>query len=360
MKHVYTLILSAFFIVFLNGCANDLDVAATYKDIPVLYGKLSANDSIQYIRIQKGFLSNNTDANVMAKYRDSIYYPENSLLVVLTNANGSFKDTLKRLNGNDYGIFKDTGIFYSDQNILYRATKKLSPLNTYKITCTNLINKNQFSATTNTIGDFEISSPNTIPPITFTPTISFSKDSTGVYQNFNMSLIKRTSGDNDDWSQYTFGVDIVLKYDEWYVNNPSVVTTKSVVWKAFPLQKVNVYGKLSEIKINGGTFFSAFSGLKKDPNIIRRLNPNAVVKVKVINKEYTQFVDTRNVQSNSISSDEAIPIYTNVVNGIGLLYGETNKEYPIFVLSSLLYNYIACDKSTLDYNFLNAQDRLCR
>ena len=360
MKFLYPFLFASILLINLISCNNDINVAAPYKDIPLIYGKLNASDSIQYIRIQKGFLSNTTDATVLAKFKDSIYYPEKALVVVLTNAKGDFRDTLKRVNGNDYGIFKDSGIFYNQENILYRCDKKLSNLTNYTISCYNVIANTNFSATSNTIGEFDIISPNTIPPINNPPTIYFAKDSFGTYQNFQMTIRKKLANDNDDWNQYSFGVDILLSYDEWNVNNPSVVTTKKLVWKAFNFQTIAVSSKLVDIKINGSTLFSSFSNIKKDKNIVRKMNPSANIIVKIANSYYTQFLNTRNVQSGSISSDEALPIYTNVKNGIGLLYGDVAKEHPVFILSPALINYVACDNSTIDYNFFNATGKLCR
>ena len=95
MKFLYPFLFASILLINLISCNNDINVAAPYKDIPLIYGKLNASDSIQYIRIQKGFLSNTTDATVLAKFKDSIYYPEKALVVVLTNAKGDFRDTLK-------------------------------------------------------------------------------------------------------------------------------------------------------------------------------------------------------------------------------------------------------------------------
>lgn len=362
MRTVYTLFAYLFLSAVLVGCDNEINVAADYKDIPVLYGKINASDSIQYIRIQKGYLSNTTDATVLAKYRDSIYYPDGDLTVVITNevAPFNFRDTLKRVNGNDYGFKKDSGIFFNEQNILYRSTKKLSPLTKYVITCYNNKRNTQFSASTNTIGEFDISSPNTIPPVNTPPVIYFAKDTAGIYQSFNFKIRKRSSADNDDWKTYSFGADIIMSYDEWNINNPSVITNKKIVWKAYNLQTPSVNNIIADLSINGSTFFTAFSGMERNKNLVRRLNPSATVIVKITNTPYTEYLKTRDVQSSSISSDEALPIYTNVKNGIGLLYGEVQKEYPIFVLSPNIINYVACDASTLDLNFLDSKDKLCK
>ncbi|MCC7244082.1 MAG: hypothetical protein IT269_00265, partial [Saprospiraceae bacterium] len=38
------------------SCSNDFDVAAPWKEIPVVYGLLSPQDTAHYIRIEKAFL----------------------------------------------------------------------------------------------------------------------------------------------------------------------------------------------------------------------------------------------------------------------------------------------------------------
>ena len=57
-----------------NSCSNDFDLVDTWKDIPIVYGLLNVNDSVQYIRVEKAFLDEETSALVIAQEPDSLYY----------------------------------------------------------------------------------------------------------------------------------------------------------------------------------------------------------------------------------------------------------------------------------------------
>ena len=67
------LILLAGFIV-VTSCNNKLNVNAPWQDITIVYGLLSQNDSVQYLRITKAFLGEG-DALHFAKIPDSSTYP---------------------------------------------------------------------------------------------------------------------------------------------------------------------------------------------------------------------------------------------------------------------------------------------
>src|SRR4051812_26573191 len=119
--------LFAILLFAIAGCKQDFDITSKYKEVTVVYGLLNQRETTHYIRIQKGYLIDG-NAAVAGGISDSIYYP-NILTVKLTPYfNGSVSGaafTLTRVNGNDYGLPKETGTFASDSNILYRFTGRL-------------------------------------------------------------------------------------------------------------------------------------------------------------------------------------------------------------------------------------------
>jgi hypothetical protein len=105
-------------IVLLSSCSTDLDVLAPYKDIPSVYGILSQNDSIHFIRISKAFLGRQ-DASVMAQVPDSSLYPTDALEVRIIEyddkSNQKRTFTLKDTIINN----KEPGYFYSPNQLVY-------------------------------------------------------------------------------------------------------------------------------------------------------------------------------------------------------------------------------------------------
>ncbi len=89
MKRINFLLIAISFIfpAFFVACETDIDVTAEYKDITIVYGLLSRNDSVHYLRINKAFLG---DGNVMeyVTNADSSSYYDN-LEVTLTETTSS-------------------------------------------------------------------------------------------------------------------------------------------------------------------------------------------------------------------------------------------------------------------------------
>jgi hypothetical protein len=108
-------------ILLLSSCSTDLDVLAPYKDITSVYGILSQNDSIHFIRINKAFLGQQ-DASVMAQVPDSSQYPIDALEVRIIEFDD--KNNQKRIFTLKDTLItnKETGYFYSPNQLVYYFT----------------------------------------------------------------------------------------------------------------------------------------------------------------------------------------------------------------------------------------------
>ena len=56
-----------------SSCENTVDINADWKETIVVYGLLDPNDSVQYIKVNKAFLNQNTSAYTVAQISDSLY-----------------------------------------------------------------------------------------------------------------------------------------------------------------------------------------------------------------------------------------------------------------------------------------------
>lgn len=117
------LVLGALF--FAIGCDNELDIIEEGGDIPIVYGFLSASDTIQLIRVERAFVDENTSGLVLAQNPDNFFYDENTT-VSLVNLDTEESFQLNRIDGNEIGFARDTtGIFASRPNILYSLDSEL-------------------------------------------------------------------------------------------------------------------------------------------------------------------------------------------------------------------------------------------
>ena len=77
-------------VLFFSSCDNELKLLDEWKDIPVVYGVLSPNDTAHYIRVEKAFLDPEKSAFEVARIADSLYYPDEQIEVFVKNVSLGF------------------------------------------------------------------------------------------------------------------------------------------------------------------------------------------------------------------------------------------------------------------------------
>lgn len=122
----------------LAACSEDFKVDASYKPVTVVYGLLNMSDTAHYIRIQKAFLDENKSAIDMAQSADSNFF--SSLEVHLREMNGNaivYDEVLPRVDLNQEGYPKDSGVFFNAPNYAYKSRHALSDAYTYRVVVIN-------------------------------------------------------------------------------------------------------------------------------------------------------------------------------------------------------------------------------
>lgn len=143
--------------VMLTACSKDFNSNAPYKDATVVYGIINADDDIQYVKIYKGFL---TDENAydVAQIYDSLYYFDKITVELEEYSNGHkisshFLDTTtaipRDLNGD----------MSAPKQLLYVIDQPINPDNTYKLVITNKETGRVVTAETTVVGETMITSP---------------------------------------------------------------------------------------------------------------------------------------------------------------------------------------------------------
>ena len=78
--------LFAIALIFFTACKDELNTVEGWKDIPVVYGLLSLNDTATYIRIEKAFVDPNKSAFDIAQIPDSLYYKDVKKMSAMANS----------------------------------------------------------------------------------------------------------------------------------------------------------------------------------------------------------------------------------------------------------------------------------
>lgn len=164
-KTIYGFILWALALTLFSSCENELNVAADYKEVAIVYGLLNPTDDVNYIRIQKAYLDEKVGALSFSNIPDSLYF--DTLDVSITEFLGGVEGNtypLRRVDGNLIGIPKDSGLFTNEVNYLYQLNapvKASSYFNDYeyKLTIFNPKTGNIVTSSTLTVGTAEVSAP---------------------------------------------------------------------------------------------------------------------------------------------------------------------------------------------------------
>jgi len=172
MKY-YHLLLPTCLLCLFTACEPKFDLNAPYKDVTVVYGILNYQDSIHYVKIYKGFQSN--DVYIDARNPDNIYYYDDINVALLESKDG--RSTGRRIPLKYTHDFpRDAGIFYyEDERIIYYTTEEIKQGMDYKIVIKNNLTEKVTTGETPIVDDFKITTFGAVDMTALKGTISFSK-----------------------------------------------------------------------------------------------------------------------------------------------------------------------------------------
>jgi len=303
------LLLLLLFGLLLSSCSNDFEVTAPWKEIPVVYGILSPQDSAQYIRIEKAFLDPDKSALEIAQIVDSLYYPENSIAVYLERTDNQTRTQLRRVDGALEGYPREPGVFAGAPNWLYKtdAGFLIQGGKTYRLIIERKDGRADITAETTVPKDFVVVKPSLATAV---PVISFEKNTPGTPIQVNT-----------DVNGYFFNITFRVRYFEKNLNG-TVASTNELVWQAATnVERDNVsnngiYKMLESIPRNNFYNFLANNLQRVAPNRYREFK-NCDLIIDGGGIEIKEYLDTYNA-NNGLTGAEVFPNYTNISEGFGI------------------------------------------
>ena len=302
---LFLLLLSCFSVAF-QSCETDFDVTAPYKDITVVYGLLSQNDTVHYIKINKAFIGEG-NALEYAQNEDSSSYGNNLEVVLREYRNGN---PLRTFNCDTTSVYnKEPGVFYAPKQVVYKSAFAI-PANDemeYRLEVRNKITGKVTSGETSLISTFNVESPRPGQR-----TINFATEG-------SIQRIKWTSAKNGK----RYNVAIRFWFDEVIAATKDTIP-RYIDWTFSSVKSNSIQGgEPLEIQYAPATFFSmcknlipykANDVLSESDISIRRANFVEVV-FAVAADDLNTYMEV-NEPSSGIVQDK--PDYTNIENGIGL------------------------------------------
>lgn len=306
MKRIsFLLLLPVLFICCFSSCETDFDINGEWKDITVVYGLISQNDSVHYLKVNKAFLGEGNVLNYAQIADSSSYF--NNLEVVITEKgnNGSLRtficDTTTIYN-------KEPGIFYSDQQLVYKANFKIpSDINAqdyiYTAEIRNKVTGKVVSAQTPLVKDFTVETPR--PGL--------------LSINFTMEGNQKVKWNSaKDGKRYN--VTIRFWFDEVNYSNDTI--QRSIDWDFNSVKSTSTDGgEPLELSYAPSGFFTTCQNLipyknSEEENAVKsRLVNKVEFLFAVAGDELNTYMEV-NEPSSGIVQEK--PEYTNINNGIGL------------------------------------------
>ncbi|MDX5320950.1 MAG: DUF4249 domain-containing protein [Bacteroidota bacterium] len=150
-----SLLALSFLFLLSTGCKNDLEIVGQQEEVIVIYGLLNLNDSVQYIKINKGFASTEVAPITLAQDPDNLFF--DSLEVrLIDRTNGISVDCEKVY------MEKQSGTFSSAVNYVYGTDLPLTAGHQYEIRVRNLLNGQEAKSSIQLISDPTPKSPNSL------------------------------------------------------------------------------------------------------------------------------------------------------------------------------------------------------
>lgn len=344
-KTIYSLILWMLSICLFTACDNELKVAADYKEVAIVYGLLNPTDDVNYIRIQKAYLDENSGALNFTGIPDSLYF--DTLDVSITEFhNGTEGNTykLRKVDGNTLGLPKDSGVFSNEVNILYQLNapvKASSFFNDYeyKITIFNPKTGNIVQASTTTVGTAEVTAP-----------ASEQSKSLVILADSNFKIIALYKE-----GKYARAYDMIMRIRVEEINKEDTMQreVKEMDWVMFSGRKTNSLDGFQEsVHAIPSTIFFNFlqSNLDETKDVNRRLLGYDLLTYGIGDDLYTYI----SVNEPSIGIVQKKPEFTNVENGYGIfssrhIYRLTNKTFDFRTRLALNQSDITSDLNFLTY-----------
>lgn len=299
MRHLLLLILP----VLLFSCQDDFTLEADFQDIPVAFGFLNAEDERHFIRVEKAFLEAGGNATENAAIPDSIYYAAGAATVVLENLRTLESAELERVNGENFGLNRQDGVFATSPNILYSIRSQELDLRAGDGVRLVISRPGEEDAVAETVllEPLDIRSPGElIRPANYNRPLIISwiaGENAVIYDVKMVFNIREFFPDDPDQNR-----DVQL---EWTINNAFVPNDQSSGGQVrFDVNTESIYRFLG-------------ANLIEDDNIVRRFD-DFDIRVAAGGAE---ILDRRRLENanSGITSSQSLPRYTNLSGGIGIL-----------------------------------------
>lgn len=322
-------------IIFSSSCKTDFEVIDDWKEIGVVYCLLNPSEPFQYVRLQKAFINENTDAYQVADIADSIYYKENVKVQLI---NGRDTTTLEPFEVTT----KEDGDFNNESYIAYRTVPGyvVYPRRLYKLRVFNTKTNYELTAQTRTVSEGNIEDPS------FRSKVSFAI--CGTSNDFKRFVSREMRISSGRWVKF-YDMSIDFFYDELEEGKTDTVN-QSIEWLLGQMVSVSTLNTnlRAELKFNGEELFRFLGN-----NVSDDFNGDRFFKqIDFIFKGGGQEIfDYINVNRPSIGIVQKRPEYTNIEGGLGI-FSSMIEQRVSYELDDCSIGRLVSDSTTRSLGFV--------
>lgn len=306
-------------VICFYGCNSKFDQYGKYKEETFVYGVLNPEDSIQYFKIYKIFITQGR-VDSTAKILDSIYYKEGDLYGYLEEFSPDNVFTgntyiLKRAIVNN----KKEGIFAYPVQVLYYTLGKINYGNYYKLSLN--VKRNDGSIK-------KVEAKIRVPK-----KVSFQLvGSAGTSGTLGLASDKEFLGVTVQWEAPPDIGMYELKVKFRYYD--SIASSGRIPKFIEYTQKITKWDNSSQMKetIKGEDFYGNVASRVPSPGevsgLVKRIPDSVYVILWAADKEFTKYINSVNASSSMFQTQK---IYTNIQNGYGILASRYYCVIPAYL-----------------------------
>lgn len=329
--------LLGFFVLLLwSSCETDFSLEGEWKDIPVIYSFLSEQDSAHYVRVERAFLEPGGNAVDIAQIPDSIYYKDGEITVMLKNGDTAIE--LTRVDGNDEGYPREDGAFASSPNILYKALKSDLDLRGRDIAELTIMRDGEITAEATTTMVDEVT-------FSFLPLNGLAVGRN--YTTTNNSIDFLPEGDEAS----VFDVRLIFRYNETDSANPGNRISKEIVWVLAESLTRDDDTNSQRYVFKGESFYQFLANEIEPINDGNRQFEEIFFEVTAAGSEISEYLGITNANIG-ITSAQAIPVYSNVDGGVGIVSSRYTARSSSVSLNAQSRDSLYNGFYTRDLNFV--------
>ena len=333
-KHSYPLFLLLLISCFFS-CSNEFELNAPAKEIPIVYGLLSRAEPIHYIRVERAFLEEATNAIELAQQPEQLYFED--ILVEIEEEGTNKRVQLQRIDGATSGLDRAAGVFATTPNILYSVNASTLPLREDASYRLNVRRQNTeeilTTAITPIVSDLRLNRP--IPGV--------NKRALRIVEDNEVTVIWAA----DETAKF-FDVKMHLHYEEWNPNDLNTLETKTLTWTLAKNQAA--IDGANKVELPGLDFYRFLaSTLSVDATRLRRLT-SIDLSIDAGGEELFNYINVGQANTG-ITSAQVLPVYTNLSTGLGIFASRNRFLERDFVIDSATRDFLRDGELTKDLNF---------